>query len=296
MFASLALCVDQESVGRSNGTSDWASTGCEWNLFFSLITRSVHTFDLRIVWVDCVIWISYIYISASWVRLRYHAWNWMLAQRVIQSPAASPCSCFNGCVEHTPLTTFIDFFSVLRCQGDHLNNQEDRPSQSAGKCSCWGSATWKCNIWDSKEKKNNKKHTLADGFHCFLPETKWDMVRRRMRKGSSFISRVRRSESDAAQTQLFGQPLSKICPADGSLPKPVIVSRLLSLSFSLSLVFCFRFDAISSLLCKKWSAGTLMVFLLNEGDSPATLLRLKIWVTLIVAGPSPPSVVITTSK
>lgn len=71
----------------------------------------------------------------------------------------------------------------LPLDGDHLNNREDRPSQSA--------------------------------------ETKWDMVRRRMRKAPSFISKARRSESDAAQTQLFGQPLCKICPDDGSLPKPV---------------------------------------------------------------------------
>ncbi|XP_075893704.1 T cell activation RhoGTPase activating protein b [Nelusetta ayraudi] len=71
----------------------------------------------------------------------------------------------------------------LPLDGDHLNNREDRPSQSA--------------------------------------ETKWDMVRRRMRKAPSFISKAKRSESDAAQTQLFGQPLCKICPDDGSLPKPV---------------------------------------------------------------------------
>lgn len=57
-------------------------------------------------------------------------------------------------------------------------------------------------------------------------ETRWDMVRRRMKKGSSFISKVRRSEPDA-QTQLFGQPLGRICSDDGSLPKPVAVSQLL---------------------------------------------------------------------
>lgn len=50
-------------------------------------------------------------------------------------------------------------------------------------------------------------------------ETKWKLVKK-LRKGSSFISRARRSDTDT-KTQLFGQPLCKICPDDCSLPKPV---------------------------------------------------------------------------
>ncbi|XP_044025956.1 T cell activation RhoGTPase activating protein b [Siniperca chuatsi] len=50
-------------------------------------------------------------------------------------------------------------------------------------------------------------------------ETKWNLVRR-LRKGSSFVSKARRSDTDT-KTQLFGQPLCKICPDDSSLPKPV---------------------------------------------------------------------------
>ncbi|KAK2856101.1 hypothetical protein Q5P01_004836 [Channa striata] len=46
-------------------------------------------------------------------------------------------------------------------------------------------------------------------------ETKWNLVKR-LRKGSSFISRAGRNE-----TQLFGQPLCKVCPDDYTLPKPV---------------------------------------------------------------------------
>ncbi|XP_042359546.1 T cell activation RhoGTPase activating protein b isoform X1 [Plectropomus leopardus] len=50
-------------------------------------------------------------------------------------------------------------------------------------------------------------------------DTKWNLVRR-LRKGSSFINKACRSETDT-KTQLFGQPLCKICPDNCSLPKPV---------------------------------------------------------------------------
>lgn len=50
-------------------------------------------------------------------------------------------------------------------------------------------------------------------------ETKWNLVRR-LRKGSSFISKASRSDADT-KPQLFGQPLCKTCPDDCSLPKPV---------------------------------------------------------------------------
>ncbi|XP_044233402.1 T cell activation RhoGTPase activating protein b isoform X2 [Thunnus albacares] len=46
-------------------------------------------------------------------------------------------------------------------------------------------------------------------------ETRWKEVVKKLKKGSSFINKVSRS------TQLFGQPLGKICPDDCSLPKPV---------------------------------------------------------------------------
>lgn len=36
-----------------------------------------------------------------------------------------------------------------------------------------------------------------------------------------------------SKTQLFGQPLFKICPDELSLPKPVTVSRLLTTSIML---------------------------------------------------------------
>ncbi|XP_054474689.1 T cell activation RhoGTPase activating protein b [Anoplopoma fimbria] len=50
-------------------------------------------------------------------------------------------------------------------------------------------------------------------------ETKWSLVKR-LRKGSSFIIKASRSDTDT-KTQLFGQPLCKICPDECSLPKPV---------------------------------------------------------------------------
>ncbi|KAM8832916.1 T cell activation RhoGTPase activating protein b isoform 2-T2 [Spinachia spinachia] len=50
-------------------------------------------------------------------------------------------------------------------------------------------------------------------------ETKWNLVRR-LRKGSSFINKPCRSDSDTKT--LFGQPLCKICTDEHSLPKPVM--------------------------------------------------------------------------
>ncbi|XP_035000600.1 T cell activation RhoGTPase activating protein b [Hippoglossus stenolepis] len=51
-------------------------------------------------------------------------------------------------------------------------------------------------------------------------EKKWNQVVKRLRKGSSFISKANRTET-CTKTQLFGLPLCKICPDDRSLPKPV---------------------------------------------------------------------------
>ncbi|KAL6095828.1 tagap [Pungitius sinensis] len=51
-------------------------------------------------------------------------------------------------------------------------------------------------------------------------ETKWNLVRR-LRKGSSFINKPSRSDTDT-KTQLFGRPLCKICTDGHSLPKPVM--------------------------------------------------------------------------
>ncbi|XP_077408991.1 T cell activation RhoGTPase activating protein b [Vanacampus margaritifer] len=48
-------------------------------------------------------------------------------------------------------------------------------------------------------------------------ETKWNLVRK-LRKGSSFISKAAQSDGKA---QLFGRPLCKVCPDDNSLPKPI---------------------------------------------------------------------------
>ncbi|XP_036941574.1 T cell activation RhoGTPase activating protein b isoform X2 [Acanthopagrus latus] len=50
-------------------------------------------------------------------------------------------------------------------------------------------------------------------------ENKWGLVRR-LRKGSSFVSKARRSDADT-KPQLFGRLLCKICPDERSLPKPV---------------------------------------------------------------------------
>nr|XP_046229422.1 T cell activation RhoGTPase activating protein b [Scatophagus argus] len=64
------------------------------------------------------------------------------------------------------------------------------------------------------EQMNNSEDKLLQPT-----ETKWSLVRK-LRKGSSFINKARRSDSDA-KTLLFGQALCKICPDDCSLPKPV---------------------------------------------------------------------------
>ncbi|TNN76139.1 T-cell activation Rho GTPase-activating protein [Liparis tanakae] len=56
-------------------------------------------------------------------------------------------------------------------------------------------------------------------------ETKWNLVKR-LRKGSSFINKARRSDTEA-KTRLFGQPLCNICPDEHSLPKPVTEALLL---------------------------------------------------------------------
>lgn len=71
-------------------------------------------------------------------------------------------------------------------------------------------------------------NTLMVKSFLFPSDTKWNLVRR-LRKGSSFVSKARRSDTDT-KTQLFGQPLCKICPDESSLPKPVAVSRLSTLN------------------------------------------------------------------
>ncbi|XP_069030064.1 T cell activation RhoGTPase activating protein b isoform X1 [Embiotoca jacksoni] len=62
---------------------------------------------------------------------------------------------------------------------------------------------------------NNQEDRLTQPI-----ETKLTQVVRKLRKGSSFISRGLRTEADV-KTQLFGQPLRKISPDDCSLPKTV---------------------------------------------------------------------------
>lgn len=59
---------------------------------------------------------------------------------------------------------------------------------------------------------------------CSPSENKWGLVRR-LRKGSSFVSKARRSDADT-KPQLFGRLLCKICPDERSLPKPVAVSQV----------------------------------------------------------------------
>uniref|UniRef100_A0A3Q3R874 Rho-GAP domain-containing protein n=1 Tax=Monopterus albus TaxID=43700 RepID=A0A3Q3R874_MONAL len=58
-----------------------------------------------------------------------------------------------------------------------------------------------------------------DKIFLLSSESKWKLVKK-LRKGSSFISKASRTGTDT-KTQLFGQPLCKICPDDCSLPKPV---------------------------------------------------------------------------
>ncbi|TMS12000.1 T-cell activation Rho GTPase-activating protein [Larimichthys crocea] len=50
-------------------------------------------------------------------------------------------------------------------------------------------------------------------------DSKWKLVRR-LRTTYSFSSKARRSDNET-KTQLFGQPLCKICPDNSSLPKPI---------------------------------------------------------------------------
>ncbi|XP_061667943.1 T cell activation RhoGTPase activating protein b [Syngnathoides biaculeatus] len=56
-----------------------------------------------------------------------------------------------------------------------------------------------------------------DGKMVHTLETKWSLMKT-LKKGSSFIGKA--SHPDG-KTQLFGRPLCKVCPDDGSLPKPV---------------------------------------------------------------------------
>ncbi|XP_061563134.1 T cell activation RhoGTPase activating protein b [Cololabis saira] len=51
-------------------------------------------------------------------------------------------------------------------------------------------------------------------------ENKWTLVRNRMKLKKGSINKVHRADADA-KTQLFGQPLCKICPDDYTLPKPI---------------------------------------------------------------------------
>ncbi|XP_054617415.1 T cell activation RhoGTPase activating protein b [Dunckerocampus dactyliophorus] len=65
---------------------------------------------------------------------------------------------------------------------------------------------------------NNQEDKLTQ-----LHETKWSLVRK-LKKGSSFISKATRSDT---KTQIFGQSLCQLCPDDSSLPKPITEMLLL---------------------------------------------------------------------
>nr|XP_057912598.1 T cell activation RhoGTPase activating protein b isoform X2 [Doryrhamphus excisus] len=65
---------------------------------------------------------------------------------------------------------------------------------------------------------NNQEDKLTQ-----LHETKWSLVRK-LKKGSSFISRATRPDN---KTQIFGQSLCQLCPDDSSLPKPITEMLLL---------------------------------------------------------------------
>lgn len=80
---------------------------------------------------------------------------------------------------------------------------------------------------------------LMELLFLFQSETKWSLVRNKMKlkKGSS--NKACRAESDS-KAQLFGQQLSKICPDEYSLPKPVMVS-ILWIFFKIYQHFCNSF-------------------------------------------------------
>lgn len=72
---------------------------------------------------------------------------------------------------------------------------------------------------DAKISALSKQFSNQEDRLTHPTETKWSLVRR-LRKGSSFLGKPCRTETDT-KTQLFGQPLFKICQDDCSLPKPV---------------------------------------------------------------------------
>uniref|UniRef100_A0A8C7ZCK2 T cell activation RhoGTPase activating protein b n=1 Tax=Oryzias sinensis TaxID=183150 RepID=A0A8C7ZCK2_9TELE len=74
---------------------------------------------------------------------------------------------------------------------------------------------------DAKNFVLSKQLNSQDERSTQLIETKWSLVRNKMKlkKGSS--NKACRAESDS-KAQLFGQQLSKICPDEYSLPKPVM--------------------------------------------------------------------------
>ncbi|XP_075315463.1 T cell activation RhoGTPase activating protein b [Odontesthes bonariensis] len=62
---------------------------------------------------------------------------------------------------------------------------------------------------------NNQEERLVQPI-----ETRWNLVRNRMKLRKGSTSKACRTDMDT-KIQLFGQPLSKICPDDYSLPKPI---------------------------------------------------------------------------
>ncbi|XP_032398179.1 T cell activation RhoGTPase activating protein b isoform X2 [Etheostoma spectabile] len=76
---------------------------------------------------------------------------------------------------------------------------------------------------DAKTSAVSKQLNNKEDKH--VTETRWNLVRR-LRKGQGVTSKACRSDTDP-KPQLFGQPLSKICPDECSLPKPVSVVLLL---------------------------------------------------------------------
>lgn len=63
----------------------------------------------------------------------------------------------------------------------------------------------------TKQETNNQEERQTT-------ENGWNRIRSRWRSGSSFVKRTSRSDSK----KLFGKSLSKICPDEGSLPKPIL--------------------------------------------------------------------------
>ncbi|KAM6915700.1 T cell activation RhoGTPase activating protein b [Xenentodon cancila] len=71
------------------------------------------------------------------------------------------------------------------------------------------------NVSAQLKRLNNQEERLTQPT-----ENKWNLVRNRMKLKRGSVNKEHRADADT-KTQLFGQPLCKICPDDYTLPKPI---------------------------------------------------------------------------